>query len=310
LLFNRLLVGPEGVRLVTPQTLNNITRKDLIECYKKYFVPNNMYITIGGDISLQEVKESLNNAFKNWQPKEIDFPELPKIEDKSTNKIYYVYKDIPQANILIGHYIDMNWDHPDIQKMQIMNAIFGDGFTSRLSKEIRVKRGWTYGISGGIRWGRANGSFRISSSLKAESLGEALSIVKEIVKGMQTELVTDKELEKTKRSRIYASVFRNRNPLRVVSNKMYRKHIQGRPEVEKPLEKIRKVTKENVLEVAKKYININNLMMVIVGNKDKFDKPLEEIGEVIEVNIEEIKKKDLAEKEEKTQAEKKPKKLQ
>jgi len=298
LLFNDFLVGHEAMRTISPQTLNNITREDLIEVHQKYFVPNNMAIAITGDISASEVKKQLDRIFDGWEPKKVKFSDLPKIENKSKPKIYYVYKDIPQANILIGHYVDIIRDHPDLHKLNIMSNVLGwGGLSSRLNQEIRVKRGWTYGISGGVAAARANGSFRISSSLKAESLGEALLIIKDVVKKMQTELITDEELERIKDSQIYKSVFTHTFPLNIVASQIVRK-IQGRPQFDENerMAKIMEVTKEDVLEVAKKYINLDDLMMVIVGNKELFDKPLEEFGEVVEIDLEKLKEEDLADK--------------
>ena len=296
LIFNELLVGYEEERMANPRTLNNISRKDLVEIHQKYFVPNNMSIVIGGDIAVSEAKKELNEVFKDWRPRKVTFLPLPKLEDKSRPKVYYAYKDIPQAHILLGHYVDITRDHPDMEKLGILSSVLGGGLSSRLSEEIRVKRGWTYGISGYVGAARANGSFRIDSALKAESLGEALTIIKNIVKGMQTELITDEELERTKDSRIYGSVFQYNNPLNIVAGQVLRK-IQGRPPFDdsKRLEKIRAVTKEDVLALAKKYIHLDKLMFVIVGDKKKFDKPLEEFGEVVELSLEELKKKDLAE---------------
>jgi predicted Zn-dependent peptidase len=300
-LFTIFLNGADSpnVRRPTFKSLDSISREDLVQFHKKYFMPNNMYIAITGDMSASEIKTLLGKAFINWNPRPLDLPEVPKVEDKSTMKIYYVPKEGPQAHIAIGHFSELHVDHPDIEKIQVLNRVLGYGMTSRLNKELRVKRGYTYGISGGLTIGKENGSFRIGSALKAEKLGESLVVIKDILKTMQKELVTDEEIERAKNSLINISVFKYQSKMAIISGQIVREEIMNRPKFDESerLEKIRLVTKEDLLKMAKKYIRPDKLMMVIVGDKKRFDQPLEELGVVEEINLEDLKRKDLGKEE-------------
>lgn len=298
LLFNRLLFGADGPseRMPTFSCLDHISRDDMVQCHKKYFVPNNMFIALSGDIPSSEVKEVLNKTFGDWKPKPVEFPKVPKEEDKSKSLVYYVQKDIPQAQVILGHFCDQNQDSPDLQKIQVFNYVFGGGLSSRLNEELRVKRGWTYGASGYIGLRKDNGSFQVATALKAEILSQALVVIKETARRMQTESITDEELERAKNALIYGSIFQYQSKFRIISSKIVRLHIQGKEEIheDERLEKIRNVTKKDVLEIAKKYINLDRLTILIIGNKNKFDKPLENFGNVEEINLQEIQDRDQA----------------
>ncbi len=291
LIFSEKIYGPESpyARRTSFSTLDKISRDDLIAFHKKYFVPNNMTIGISGDISSSEVKNQLNKAFKNWNPKKIEFPPVPGVKDEVKNVIYYVYKDTPQANIALGH-LGVRRNNPDQYKLEVMNYVLGGGgFGSRLMRELRSNRGLTYGIYGGVGSGRDKGTFVVSSTLRAESLGEALSLIEEIVKSMQADLIKDEEMEEAKNYMINSFVFTFESKLSILSQKIYL-GLMGYPEdyLEKYIDNIKKVSKDDVLDVAQKYMNTGRIAIVVVGDKKRFDKPLETLGKIEEIDLQSI----------------------
>jgi predicted Zn-dependent peptidase len=286
---------PYGSRIKVSD-LNVITREDMINYHAKYFLPNNTYLSVTGDISQQELKNLLEEAFQNWKRKDIQFPEIAALEEKADGTIYYIKKDAPQANIAIGH-LGVKRNNPDQYKIELLNNIFGGGFTSRLNKELRSNRGLTYGIRGGVTSGKDKGTFMVASQLKAEKCIEALKLIKDIVKEMQTGLVTDEEIDQAKNSIINSFVFRFEQKDKYLGSYVNMK-LNDYPDdyYAKYLENIKKVTKEDIREAAKKYMNPDKMIMIIVGNQDKFDKPLNSIGTVTEIDLKKIIADETAEK--------------
>ena len=268
--------------------INQITREDMFSYHAKYFAPNSMSLSVTGDISANELKTLLEEAFKNWTKKDVKFPEIPPLEEKADGTIYYVKKDAPQANIAIGH-LGVKRNNSDQYKLELLNNIFGGGFTSRLNKELRSNRGLTYGIRGGVTSGKDKGTFLVASQMKAEKCVEALILIKDIIKELQTNLVTDEEFDQAKNSIINSFVFRFEQKDRYLASYVNLK-LNGYPNdyYDKYLENIKKVTKEDIREAAKKYMNPDKMIMVIVGNQEKFDKPLNSIGKVIEIDLKKI----------------------
>lgn len=297
LIYNEKLYGADSpyARRATFSTLDSISREDLIAFHKKYFAPNNMYVGITGDISSAEVKRALNRVFQKWNPKKIEFPPVPPVQDEVKKVVYYVYKDTPQANIFLGHF-GVRRNHPDQFKLEILNYVLGGGgFSSRLMRELRSNRGWTYGIYGGVMTGRDRGPFMIGSTLRAEVLGEALPLIDEIVKSMQAEPIKDEEMDEAKNYMINSFVFNFESKLSILIQKISYT-LMGYPEdyLEKYIDNIKKVTKEGVLEAARQHLEPGRMMIVVCGDKKRFDKPLEAFGPVEEVDLKSIMDKERA----------------
>lgn len=293
LLFNEKLFGadtPYGWR-DTPTTVKAVTREDLIAFYQKFFAPNNFYLGITGDVSQDEAKAALELAFKGWARKNVSLPAVQALTEKADGRIYYAYKDTPQGNVFMGH-LGMTRLSPDRFKVEVMNDIFGGGgFTARLMKELRSNRGLTYGIYGGVEEGigKERGAFMIGSQLKAGKFVEALEIIKGIIRDMQNKPVTDEEIATSKNALTNSFVFRFEQKRQILTEFMTLK-LQGYPDnyLETYIDNIKKVTKADVQDAAKKYMNPDKMILVVVGDEKKFDKPLSSFGKVQTIDLKAI----------------------
>jgi zinc protease len=293
ILFNEKLFGadtPYGWR-ETPATVKAVTREDLIAFHQKFFAPNNFTLGIAGDLSLDEAKAALDQAFKGWAKKKVSVPAVPPLVEKADGTVYYGYKDTPQGNVFMGH-LGIARLSPDQFKVEVMNDIFGGGgFTARLMKELRSNRGLTYGIYGGVQEGigKERGAFMIGSQLKAGQFVEALGLIKGIIKDMQAKPVSDEEIATSKNSLIQSFVFRFEQKRQILSQFMILR-LQGYPDnyLETYIDNIRKVSKADIQDVAKKYMNPDKMIMVVVGDEKKFDKPLSSFGRVKPIDLKAI----------------------
>ncbi|MDH4196881.1 MAG: insulinase family protein [Candidatus Aminicenantes bacterium] len=287
-LFNEKLYGadtPYG-RRATPATLKAVTREDLAALHQRFFAPNNLMLGVAGDVPLDQVKALLNRVFKGWAKRKVELPEPAPLTERADGTIYYAYKDTPQANVFLGH-LGVRRNNPDQYKLDVLNDIFGGGgFTARLMKELRSNRGLTYGIYGGIFADRDRGPFQVASPLKAAQLVEALGLIKGIIQDLQTNLVSDEEIETAKNSIINSFVFRFEQKNRIMSGAMLLK-LRGYADTyyDTYIDNIRKVTKQDVLEVAKKYMDPAKMIILVVGDEKKFEKPLSSLGTVKPIDL-------------------------
>ena len=287
-LFNEKLYGadtPYG-RRATPATLNSITREDLAAFHKRFFAPNNFMFGVVGDVPLDQVKALLNRVFKGWAKKTVDLPEPAPLTERADGTIYYAYKDTPQANMFLGH-LGVRRNGPDQYKLEVLNNIFGGGgFTARLMKELRSNRGLTYGIYGGVFDGRDRGPFQVASPLKAAQFVEALGLIKSIILDLQTNLVSDEEIETAKNSIINSFVFNFEQRNQILAQAMVLK-LQGFADTyfDTYIDNIRKVTKQDVLAAAKTYMDPAKMIILVVGDEKKFEKPLSSVGNVKTIDL-------------------------
>ena len=125
----------------TLESIEKITRDDMIAFHKKYFRPNNIILGISGDFNKDEIIKKLNTVFAGWKKEGIQFPEVPKVDSRFEKAVFYVYKEINQANVIMGH-LGIHRKSPDYFPVMIMNFILGGGsFTARIPGRIRSDEG-------------------------------------------------------------------------------------------------------------------------------------------------------------------------
>ena len=133
----------------TFEALEALTREQLQGFYEKYYQNGKLVIFVAGKLP-DNLQEQLNKAFGHLSIRPF-FPE--KIEaqvgviPESVNRIVRIENDPKgvQGAIRIGRHFP-NRHHPDFQKVQVLNNLFGGFFGSRLMSNIREDKGYTYGI--------------------------------------------------------------------------------------------------------------------------------------------------------------------
>ncbi len=286
--FRKIVYGnhPYG-RTPTIDTINMIKRDDLIQFHKKYFYPNNVIMGIAGDFDKEEIIKKIEEAFKDWKPGNVDFPQVPKIKEGFEKSVNFAFKDTNQSVIRMGH-LGIKQNNPDYYAAMVMDDILGGGsFTSRLVKEIRSDRGLAYSVWSVFAAGKLDlGIFAAGCETKSESTYDVITLMRNIIEGMRNSHVSNEELQVAKDAIINSFIFGFTSNMQVVSQRINIQYY-NLPEdyLEKYRENIAKVTKEDVLRVAKKYLHPDKLSLVVVGNDKKFDKPLSEIGEVKNIEL-------------------------
>lgn len=287
--FRKVVYGnhPYG-RSPTIDAIDRIKRDDLVQFHKKYFHPNNVIMGIAGDFDKEEMINKIEEIFKDWKPEYIDFPDVPKIKEAFEKSVNLAFKDTNQSVIRMGH-LGIRQNNPDYYAVMVMDDILGGGsFTSRLVKEVRSDRGLAYSVWSVFAAGKLDlGIFAAGCETKSESTYEVITLMQSIMEGMRNSPVSDEELQIAKDSIINSFIFGFTSNMQVVSQRINIQYY-NLPEdyLEKYRENIAKVTKEDVLRVAKKYLHSDKLAIVVVGDEKKFDKPLSELGEVKNIKLE------------------------
>ena len=201
---------------------------------------------------------------------------IPKLEAKAEPGIYLAEKpDVTQTFFEIGHIGGILRD-PDYPALQVAGQILGSGFTSRLMRRVRTQLGYAYSIGAG--WGAGYdkpGVFEISGSTKSKTTAETLSVILEEIQKLRTTEVTPEELKIAKDSVINSFVFFFDRPSKTLNRLMMYEYF-GYPKdfIFQYQTAVGKVTRADVLRVAKRYFQPENLSIVAVGNPRDFGSPL------------------------------------
>ena len=270
--------------------IESITADDLKAFHTKYYHPDNMMLAITGDFDTETLITQLEKVFEGWEPAKITFPEIPMVDATLKPSVNYIFKDLNQTTMLIGHFgIKRTPDFPDYFALRVMNNILGEGgFTSRLMREVREKHGLAYMVGSIMQTSYYTnpGEWFAYSQTRADKTAEAISLIIDVVKGIRDTPVPEAELQRTKDSLINSFVFGFESSAQIAFQQMMLAYRDFAPDfLETFTNNIAKVTAEDVQAVAQKYLHPDALTIVTVGNKESFDRPLDEFGAVSEIEI-------------------------
>ncbi len=287
--FFKQLYGEDNAyaRETTVDTINAISRADLLDYHQRYFAPNNTILGVTGDFEKKEMIAILEQAFNGWAQKKIDFPAVPPVKERMSGAVYKISKAIPQTQVRIGH-LGIKQKNPDFFALSIMNDILGSGgLNSRLFQDVRTRQGLAYSVGSAFQPGKLErGFFLAYGATRAEkSLQAITSMIDQIGKIREAE-VTDEELSRAKEAFLNSFIFSFSSPAQIVGRQISLDYY-GLPEdfLEQYRDNVEKVTKADILRVAKKYLHPDRLIMMIVGDESLFDKPLSDLGKVEEIAL-------------------------
>jgi len=287
--FQKLIYGNESVyaRNTEIETVDNITREDLVDFHARSFVGENMMIGVIGDFSAEEIKPILTDAFSaipEGDPLELEFPE---INYEYENTINFVDKrDVNQSFVMLGH-IGGTRENPDYAKLQVMNRILSDGFSGRLMRIVRSQMGLAYSVFG--QYGSNNfypGMFYAGVMTQSETTAEAINAILDQIRRLQEEPVSEQELSDVIDRFLNSLVFEYDSRASVLNERMSYDYAGLDPDTFNQLvEEIQAVTIEDVQEVAQEYLRPDMLHILVVGNGEEIGDQLDQYGEVNEVDI-------------------------
>ena len=264
----------------TEQTVNNVTLVDVEEFYRDYFVPANAYLIVIGDITLDEVKILTDTHFTSWT-KAIP-PSFSYSEPKNAPNTQINLVDMPnavQSEITVQNIVNLKMKDNDFIAALLANQILGGGSDSRLNLNLREDKGYTYGAYTSLGNDKYAPS-RFTASAEVRNMVTDSSVV-EILKELEyinTKPVTEKELKTTKA--LYAGNFimALEDPQTIARYALnIEKEDLPKDFYKSFLEKLENVSKTDVELAAKKYFNINNARVIVVGKGSEILSNLEKI---------------------------------
>lgn len=275
-------------RTPTKAGVASITRDDLVDFHRRYYRPNHLLIGISGDVVGEEIRQRIERLFEGWQKGQV--PDLPAPTEQAPQPgVYLVRKDLNQTTVRMGH-LGLPLHHPDYHACQVMNRILGLGtFTSRMGIEIRSNRGLAYSVGSGIFQGRGPSMFIAIAQTKAASTHEVVGLMREIIAGMSSGDLTEKEMADAKKTLLNQWVFEFEKSEKIVDQKVEHVFYQFPDDfLEQYPAKIAAVTREDVLRCAREHLRPQDLAVFLVGSPEQMGRPLAELGTVTEVPLEQV----------------------
>ena len=281
--FSKVAYGddhPYG-RVVSERTVKAITRDDVMSFAKSYFRPGRAIITVSGDIDPKTARAVVERTLAAWpaggERPSFAYPAVPAPKQRT---IYLVDKPKAAQSVFAFGEPGPPRNTPDYYAIEVMNRLLGGMFQSRLNHDIREVKGYSYGTSSGFAYGHGPGSFRAGGGIISAKSDSALIGFMTHFKGVQGDIpFTDDEVTVGKGSLIQSLPSRFSAVDRIAQS-VSSIYTQDLPETfyADYAAKVNAVTKEDLTRVAKKYIDVDHMNLVIVGDRATIEGPLKATG--------------------------------
>jgi len=268
--FNQMVYGKGHIFAYnasgTLESVPGITLDDLKAFYGKTLTPSLANFHIAGQLTKEEVLESLEGISAKWPAKEVLMPEYPQPAPLEQSKVILV--DVPgakQSVIRIG-YLALSRTDPDFFLATVMNDHLGGNFLALVNQVLREQKGFTYGASTGFNGNYVAGPFTASSMVRSSATLESLQIFKSLMENYRNG-ISQEDLDMTKNYLIkgYALNFETLSALTGMLEdiSLYNlpvDYVKGEQTA------IKNMTLEQHKALAQKYIDPNRMYYVIAGD--------------------------------------------
>ena len=281
--YAKPLTGSGYVETVTP-----LERGDLAQWHKTWFLPNNATLIVAGDVTMPQLKPELERTFGSWQPGQAPKKQLDTLPRSAGKKVYLIDKpDAPQSVIVAAHLSETGGRAEDLAVETVMRN-FGGIATSRLNRNLRLDKHWSYGTSGQILETRGQRPFLVVAPVQTDKTRESiLELVKEI-KGVAGERPLAGEE--------FQSVMRNQTlrlpgsfeTLGSLQGAAIRMTNLGYPDdyFARYASSVRSLNEEALNSAVKAYVRPDEVIWLVIGDLKKIEAGVRELhlGEVIKLD--------------------------
>jgi zinc protease len=270
-IFAKLLYGEEHILGMptrgTFSSISNITLEDLKSFYQQNFSPSITAFHLAGNLAKADVIKSFTSLNKNWEAKDISFPNYQSSKKKLAGDVYFI--DLPgskQSVILLG-YLALTRKDDDWNNLDYTNQIIGGGSSGRLFQLLRIEKGYTYGAYSRILSSLNIAPYSASTSVRANVTLKSLNLISDLYKNYKTTF-TEKEVELTKNkvikgnTRSYESLSAKIYLLKTIS-----KYDLDTNYLDKEQNELMGMTLSDFHTVIDKYMSEDQMIYVIVGDK-------------------------------------------
>lgn len=281
--FGRIMHGetPRG-RVSTSASIRSIERDDLLACHKLFYHPENVMISISGDIDIPEAKFLIERYLGGWRSLE-KRPETPPLPRQQNGGIYFLTKDVPQSIAIFGWLAPAKRD-AQFYPFEVLDFIVGSGgFRSRIFQEIRTNLGLAYSTGSFYNAKKDYGLFGAYAMTKSASTVKVVSRIQEILREMGQKPVSREELDGAKKAILNSFIFSFTSAEKIAFQQLMIEY-EGLPEdhLVTYRSKIEKVTAADIRETAIR-LGPERAILLIVGNSDVSREVASKFGKVARV---------------------------
>ncbi len=272
----------------TVESVQSITRDDLMTFQKSWIRPDNGEIFVVSDLPLEKLKPALEARFGNWSvpkapPGKKNF-DVQALKPENSRIIVMNRPNSPQSYIYGGILTPARAQDENIIDLNNANNALGGNFLARLNMNLRETKGWSYGVRGSVRMTENAVAYTVAAPVQADRTGDSLKeLIADIGDFLSDKGVTEAELKRivTGEIRELPGQFETSS---AVLSAMQRNALYSRPDdyYEKIADRFSAQTRESLDTAARAALAVDKFTWVIVGDADKIKSQLEALDMPIE----------------------------
>jgi zinc protease len=262
----------------TEETVQAISRDDIVGFYRTYYRPNNATLIIVGDVKPAEIEAKVRALFGGWQRGAVPATRFPQSPPPRATAVYLIDKPgAAQSSFRIAA-LGVPRTTPDYFAIQVMNTILGGSFTSRLNNNLRETKGYTYGAFSGFSMRQQAGPFTARAEVVTAKTDSALFEFMKELRAIR-ERVPVEDLTKAKRY-LQLQLPGDFESTGDIASQLVPLALYGLPTNYYTAfsRRIDAVTAADVQRVARRYIDPARLSIVIVGDAKSIEDGLVKTG--------------------------------
>jgi zinc protease len=264
---------PYGIPVIGySKNIEKVKPKTLTNYFESRYVPSNMCLVIAGDFDKSKIKSQITALYGQYKAHPLK--KIKRLKDAKQTK--------PLSNYLLTEFkecaLNISFrapaaDHPDVPALDVLGFILGQGDSSRLVKRLRLDEPLVLGISAGGYNPLDSGLFAISAYFRPENYQKVITIINEEVERLLSSLPSQEELDRSRLNLQAEEVF-SLETVDGLANKVgiFQLLLKDPQYVQKYLKKVERLTPQDLLKVARKYLKPSGLSMTLMLEKSDGEK--------------------------------------
>lgn len=272
---------PAAVVSATPESVKAMTPELLRKFHDEYYLPSNAILGVVGDVQENEIIALISKHFGNWNGRPVANTELGELPPPAPFKIYLVDRpDSVQTNIVAGDYGARRTD-PDYVALTVMNRILGGGPTGRLFMNLRAEKGYTYGAFSFFGDGIYREPWLAETAVRTAVTDGSMHELMYEFKRIANERVPEQELDEARHAIVANFALSLEQPARLLNDWMLVRYYSLPLDYwDRFPEQVAKISADQVEETARKYVDLDHLQVVCVGDAKQIKQVLQKYGPV------------------------------
>ena len=258
----------------TAESLKVISRDELLHFWQQNYVPNDAALIVTGNINQPTLKQLVEKTFGSWQQGKLATSSESTPTTTSARLVLVDLSGTPQSALRVFS-LGAARSTPDYAALEVMNTELGGLFSSRINLNLREQHGYTYGAGSLFRFNRTPGPFIVYSQVRTDVTAPAVTEIFKELKRMREAPMTAEELGMSKASitRSLPGRFETGGDAAGSFGELYVYDLPLDYYSTLP-DRISAITAEQAQEAAKKYINPDKAIVLVVGDRAKVEAEL------------------------------------